>query len=505
MLLMNNSNSLLKNTIALYIRMLFSVCVNVYISRVILNILGVDDFGVYSVVGGVVILLGFINSSMAGSTSRFLSVAIGENDNKKLANTYNAAKHLHFGVALLILLLGETVGLWIVNGYLEIPEERELVANIVYQLSLITVLFTIVQVPFSAIVISVERMDVYAKIEIANVLLKLAVVLLLPYCAYDRLLLYPLLLLVVAIIIYLLYKYYCRNAYKELKYDKTIRMNIIRPMLVYSGWDMLGWGGVSLSTQGRQIFINKFFGVALNAANGLASTASGAIQAFTNNVIMAFRPRIMKCYASRDFIEMQRLTELALIGTVLLMSFIFVPMILCMDYLLRVWLVEVPEFTLVFCRLLLILQFLEAINTVVKIGIQASGDLRNFTIIGFAVHLLNLIITYLVYYFGSTAELTYIVAIVLCIINIGINYILLKRIIPQLEIKGFLVKTVLSVLVCVVSFLVSLFVYRVAVSSPLLSFVLVFFVNAIVVIILTSIIYLPLVKKLCLTYLSRRK
>lgn len=502
---MDKSNSLLKNTIALYIRMLFSVCVNVYISRVILDVLGVEDYGVYSVVGGVVILLGFINSSMAGATSRFLSVALGDGNLKRLSDTYNAAKHLHFGVAILILLLGETLGLWIVNSYLEIPEGRELAANIVYQLSLITVLFTIVQVPFSAIVISMERMDVYAKIEIANVLLKLAVVLLLPYCVCDRLLLYPLLLLVVAIIIYLLYKYYCRNAYQELKYDRTIRMNIIRPMLVYSGWDMLGWGGVSMSTQGRQIFINKFFGVTFNAANGLAATASGAIQAFTNNVIMAFRPRIMKYFAAQNYSEMQRLTELALIGTILLMTVIFVPMILCMDFLLGVWLVEVPLFTLEFCKLLLILQFLEAINTVVKIGIQASGKLRDFTIAGFGIHFFNLVLTYSLYLAGMNALTTYTVAIVLCVVNIAVNFYFSKRIIPTTNIVNLVVVCLKGVFVCLCGYFLSSMISTLMSDNGIINFIVVFVVNFTIVLGLSFVLYYTVAQQVLKSLLNNKR
>ena len=484
--------------------MLFSVCANVYISRVILDVLGVEDFGVYSVVGGVVILLGFINSSMAGSSSRFLSVAIGENNSQKLKDTYNSSKHLHFGVAVFILLLGESIGLWIVNGYLEIPEGRFLAANILYQLSLITTLITIVQVPFSAIVISMERMDVYAKIEIANVLMKLAVVLLLPFCTYDRLILYSLMLLAVTFIIYLLYKIYCNRAYQLLLYDKNIHFDIIRPMLIYSGWDMLGWGGVSMSTQGRQIFINKFFGVSLNAANGLAATASGAIQAFTNNVIMAFRPRIMKCYAAQNYSEMQRLTEYAMIGTILLMSIVFVPMILCMDYLLHIWLVEVPEYTLVFCRLLLILQFMEAINTVVKIGIQASGVLQYFTIAGFIVHLSNLLLTYVLFRIGLSASYTYYVAIFLCGIHILLNLYYLKRIIPSTNIFGIIIICAKGSIICISGVISCRFIADFVDNGSFVYLMVVFVANITVIILLSWLFYYSIFKSVVNNLLMKR-
>lgn len=491
---MKQENSLLRNTIALYFRMLFSVCVNIYISRIILDILGVEDFGIYTVVGGVVVFLGFINSSMAGSTSRFLSVAIGIIDNRKLKETYNAAKQLHLGVAILVLLIGETIGLWFVNGYLEMPEERVLAANVVYQLSLMTILFTIIQVPFSALIISMERMDVYAKIEISNVLMKLMVVLFLPYCMYDRLLLYSFLLFLIAFIVYFIYKFYCKRNFHHLKYENTIHLNIIRPMLSYSGWDMLGWGGVSLSTQGRQIFINKFFGVSLNAANGLAATASGAIQAFTNNVIMAFRPRIMKCYASHNYVEMQRLIELALIGTFILMSLIFVPMVLCMDYLLALWLVEIPPFTIEFCKLMLILQFLEAINTVVKIGIQASGLLKKFTISGFLIHMLNLIITFVLYKIGMSSISTYIIAIVLCFVNIGINIYILKNLIPCISCWSILINMIKGITICLGGLVCSSFVFTIVEANNLFSFLLILATNFFAISLLFMMFYYSLLR-----------
>ena len=213
--------------------MLFSVCVNLYVSRVVLNVLGVEDFGIYNIVGGIVTLLGFINSSMSGSTSRFLTIAIGEKDDIKLEETYNAAKHLHMLIALTILVLGETIGLWLVNGYLDIPESRMAVANWVYQLSLFTMVFSILQVPYSSLVISMERLDIYAGIEILHILLKLAVVIELGYYTKDRLLLYGILLLVVGILVYYIYKIYCSVAYKQLHFLWKWNWGIMRPMLIF--------------------------------------------------------------------------------------------------------------------------------------------------------------------------------------------------------------------------------------------------------------------------------
>lgn len=447
-------NSLFKNTISLYIRMVFSVCVNLYISRVVLDVLGVEDFGIYNIVGGIVVLLGFINSSMSGSTSRFLTIAIGEDSEEKLRDTYNAAKHLHFCIALIVLLFGETFGLWIVNSYLDIPEARMAAANWVYQLSLITTAITVVQVPFSSIIISMERMDAYAGIEIANILLKLSVVLLLKRYVGDKLVMYGVMLLAVAAVVYLIYKLFCKKHYGYLTFSRTLQWRIIKPMLTFSGWDLLGWGGYSACTQGRQIFINKFFGVVTNAANGMATTASSAITTFTNNIVMAFRPRIIKHYAAHDYPQMQKLEELALIVVILLMNFLLIPLIFCLEDILQVWLVDVPDKTVEFCRLMLFFTYFEAINTVVKIGIHASGKMKDFTIAGFLLNTLSLTLTYVLYWMGLSVYSTYYVAIAVCLVTISVNLFFLKKFITPLRISSMIVWILKGLAVCAAGFLV---------------------------------------------------
>ena len=475
-------NSLFKNTISLYTRMIFSVCVNLYISRVVLDILGVEDFGIYNIVGGIVVLLGFINSSMSGSTSRFLTIAIGEDKEEKLRDTYNAAKHLHFCIALVVLLFGETFGLWLVNSYLDIPESRMAAANWVYQLSLITTAITIIQVPFSSIIISMERMDAYAGIEIANILLKLSVVLILKQLDTDRLVMYGVLLLVVAFIVYVIYSIFCKRHYGYLKFSKQLQWNVIKPMLTFSGWDLLGWGGYSASSQGRQIFINKFFGVAVNAANGMATTASSAITAFTNNIVMAFRPRIIKHYAAQDYPGMQKLEELALIVVILLMNFLMVPLLFCMQDILQVWLVDVPDKTTEFCRLMLFFSYFEAINTVIKIGIHASGKMRDFTIAGFVLNSMSLILTFVFYKIGFSVYSTYYVAIVLCLITILANLFFLKKFVFQLKISNLMLWILKGVGVCALGMLAIIFADKwIVFSHQVFRFLFILVVNGIIV------------------------
>lgn len=493
------SNLLLKNTIALYTRMLFSVCVNLYISRVVLDVLGVDDFGIYNIVGGIVTLLSFINSSMSGSTSRFLTIAIGEHNEEKFSKTYNAAKHLHILIALTILILGETVGLWIVNGYLDIPIERITAANWVYQMSLFTMVVSILQVPYSSIVISIERLDIYAGIEILHILLKLAVVIALGYFGGDRLIMYGLLLLIVGIVVYLFYLLYCLKHFGQYKFTKSLNWDIIKPMMAFSGWDMLGWGGSSACTQGRQIFINKFFGVAMNAANGIANTASAALLSFTNNIVMAFRPRIIKHYAQEDYSGMQRLLELAIQVVILLMSFLLVPLFFCMEDILEIWLVNVPENSLMFCRLLLLWTYVEIINTVIKIGIHASGKMKDFTIASFILNTFSLVLTYMAYKILMSVFTTYYIAIIISCVNVSINIYFLKKYVSSLNVWKITLKILIANLACVAGFIIAYLWNEATSFGALQNFILLTLLNGILLVMFTIVLFYDRIKK----YLKR--
>lgn len=482
------SNSLFKNTIALYVRMLFSVCVNIYISRVVLEMLGVDDYGIYSVVGGIVILLSFINSSMSGSTSRFLSIAIGEGCALKIQEIYNSAKHLHGAIAILILILGETIGVWLINSYLEIPSDRIVVANWLFQLSVFTTIFSILHVPYTAMIISMELMDVYAKIEIVNILMKLGVVLLLMNYPYDRLLMYGFLLLIEGGFIFYIYKMFCKKNFGEYTFNWKLNRDIILSMSKFSGWDLLGWGGFTMSTQGRQIFINKFFGLAINAAGGMANTASTAITTFTNNVVMAFRPRIMKSYGIKEYDKMQYLVEIAMIAVILLMTIIIVPMYYKLDWILHLWLVDVPPYTLDFCRLLLFVNFVEAINNVIKIGIHASGRMRAFTMGGFIIHFGNILFTFFAFKWGYSVVTTYSIALFLAIINLGLNFYFFKRNIPQIDIYKLICKMISALFICTVGMVVAILSEKISLNDYI-DFFVIFIVNLILTILLSSVIY----------------
>ena len=336
---MNQEKSLLRNTISLYIRMLFSVCINLYVSRIALKALGVDDFGIYNVVGGVIVLLGFINSSMSIASSRFLTLAMGRKNEAELQRIYNAAFVLHLSIAFIVFMLAETIGLWIVNCYLNIKADRIVAANYLYQFSIGAAIISFVQVPFLAMIMSDERMSVYARIDITNNLLKLAAGIAIGYFLFDRLIYYGFFLFLASIVVLLLYWGYCKKHYGKYKLSLIWDWRTIKPMMFFSGWDLLGCGGVSIQLQGRQILINRFFEVAMNAANGIALTVGSTLSVFTNNIIMAFRPRIIKCYSQGDMDRMSIYYEYAMIISLLLMNIVLVPLLLNLDFILSIWLI----------------------------------------------------------------------------------------------------------------------------------------------------------------------
>lgn len=483
------NNSLFKNTIALYIRMLFSVCINLYVSRIALKALGVDDFGVYNVVGGIIVLLGFINSSMGIATSRFLTLAIGRKNEAELQRVYNAAFVLHLTIALIVFILAETIGLWIVNGYLNIAEDRIVAANYLYQFSVGAAIMSFIQVPFLAMIMSDERMSVYARIDITNNLLKLTAALAIGYILFDRLIAYGFLLFLASIAVFLMYWGYCKRHYGKYSLKLIWDWQTIKPMLYFSGWDLLGCGGVALQSQGRQIFINKFFTLALNAANGIALTVGSALSVFTNNVVLAFRPRILKNYSVSDFKMMSILTEKAMIIVLLLMSIIFVPLFICMDFVLGVWLVDVPEMTTALCRMTLLVAYVEVINTVVKIGIHASGRMKWFTIFSFSINCLMVLLTYFVFKNGMGVLSAYYIAIALTAINVAYNYILLHRYVPMLNILRILKQNIIGVIACSLGYYLCFLLDQVLNVGPWLRFFSITILNSIVVVIFSLFLF----------------
>ena len=413
-----------KNALMLYIRMFFTMVVGLYTSRVVLHTLGVEDYGTYGVVGGVVAMMGFLNAAMGGATSRFLTFELGRGDKKRLADTFSSALIVHVGIALVVLVLAETVGLWFMTHKLVIPEGRMTAAHWVYQLSIVSAMLGITQTPYNASIIAHEKMGVYAYVEILNVTLKLLIVYLLTIGNFDKLILYAILVFAVSVIIIMVYRIYCIRHFEETHFRWIWDKSILKPLLSFSGWNLYGNMGGLFQQQGTNFVINFFFGVVMNAAVSIGLTIANTVNQFASNVMLAFRPQIIKKYSVGDKQGMSDLTILAIKIIMFIYCLVAVPVFVEVHNLLEIWLVDVPDHSAVLCRLFLISIFFETIRYLLIIDIHASGNVKLVSFIAGTVFILIPFVTYFFFYLGLSVEAAFVILIVanviLCTANIGL-------------------------------------------------------------------------------------
>ena len=380
-----------RNTLYLYGRMLLTVWISLYTSRLVLERLGVDDYGVYSVVGGIVTILSFLNGTMSSATSRFISYELGRGDTGRLHRTFASSMKVHIALAAIVLLLAETAGLWYVNSRLVIDPARLSAANATYQLSIVAAMAAIIQVPYSAAIMSHERMDAYAAIAVVNVLLKLGAALgIALFATSDSLTGYAALMTVAAIAVAAVYAAYAWRHFPECRTVRASDRGILRDMLAFCGWDVYGNLCYTSRVQGTIVVLNRFGGTALNAAGSLTLTVGATVTAFASTVVSAFRPQIIKEYAAGAYGRTLSLLNNAARYSILLMGLLIVPAIVEMDTLLGIWLVNVPPYTAAFCRLCLIAACGELLNTVLAIGIHATGQVFRISLISGTIYLLEL-------------------------------------------------------------------------------------------------------------------
>ena len=433
----SSNRRIAKNTLALYVRMFLTMVVGLYTSRVVLATLGVEDYGVYGVVGGITSMLGFLNASMSGATSRFLTFELGRGDKKRLENTFSSAMIVHMGIAAVVLVLAETVGLWFLCHKLVIPPERMTAAHWVYQLSILSSMLAITQVPYNATIIAHENMNVYAYVEILNSVLKLLIVYLLTIGDFDKLILYAVLMLAVSVTVMMTYRIYCVRHYSEAHFHWVWDKTYLKPLLSFSGWNIYGNFGSIASSQGINFVINAFLGVAVNAAVGIATTVSGIVNMFASNAMMAFRPQITKLYAKGDVLEMQRLTRLAFKIISFLYLVVAIPVFLECEFILSVWLVKVPQYAVVLCQTILISIFFEILRYIVIINIHASGNVRFVSAASGTLLSLTPFALYVLFLAGYSVKYTYLFLAMTNLCLLVINLVILKHNIPAIKISAY--------------------------------------------------------------------
>lgn len=452
---MSANRTIAKNTIMLYIRMLLSMAVSLYTTRIVLQTLGVEDYGTYGVVGGVVMLFSFLNASMSGATSRFITYSLGKGDKDEVKEYFSTAVIIHFFIALTVIVLAETIGLWFLENKLVIPEGRMNAARVVYQFSILTMAVQITQVPYNASIISYEKMDIYAYVEILNVLLKLGIVYLLLLFDFDKLILYSALVFAVQLIVAMTYRIYCVRKFDTCHFQWIFKKEKFIPMLSFSGWDLYGNMCHSLNHRGISFLINMFFGVIYNAASSVASSVKGIVENLSSNIIQAFRPQIVKSYAAGNLSRMEILMGMGLKFSLLLLMFLAVPIVLEMDTILHIWLGSVPECASLFCRLLFMVSFFNLVNRILSIGISATGNIKKISIITGTIQLLGLPVVYVAFkYFHLPQQYAYIITIIMMMVVDCSNLLILKLQIPNIKIHYLVKEILISILIvcCAVPF-----------------------------------------------------
>ena len=359
----SNNKRIAKNTLLLYIRTLLIMLVTLYTSRVVLNTLGVTDYGVYNVVGGVVAMFGFINSSMASATQRFITFALGKGDKDNLQKVFSTALQIHVLIAALIVVLGETVGLWFMYTQMQIPADRMDAAFWVLQCSIVSAVVMIISVPYNADIIAHERMSAFAYISIIEAVLRLAIVYLLLAFSYDKLILYAFLTLAVQLLIRFCYSSYCNKHFPESKYRHVWDKFLFKEMTGFAGWGMFSSLSGILSGQGLNMLLNVFFGPVVNAARAVAVQVQNAILQFIGNFQMAINPQITKTYANGEMEDMHKLMFRSAKFTFYLLFVVSLPVLFETNFILTVWLKTVPENTVIFLRIMICVSLLYPLST----------------------------------------------------------------------------------------------------------------------------------------------
>lgn len=404
-----NNKRIAKNTLFLYIRMLFSMGVSLFTSRVILQTLGVENYGIYSVVGGIITMFAFINGGMVSATQRFLTFEIGKGNTVQLNKVFSTALQIHTLIAFTVVLFGETVGVWFLYKELVIPAERMTAAFWVYQCSIIACVVNIMSIPYNATIIAHEKMSAFAYISIFEVILKLLIVYMLYITPWDKLISYAVLILIVQLTIRSIYARYCNKHFAETHYHHKIDKPLFKEMIGFAGWSF--WGNLStvLYTQGLNMLLNIFFGPIVNAARGIAIQVQGAIQQFVNNFQMALNPQITKNYATGQLTQMHNLMFRSARFSFFLLYILTLPILLETDCILTLWLKTVPDNAAVFTRWIIGVSLIYTIANPCIVANQASGKVKVYQAVVGGILLTILPISYVVLKLGAPAYSVFIV------------------------------------------------------------------------------------------------
>ena len=456
---MTDNRRIAKNTAFLYVRMLLVMGATLYTSRVVLRVLGEVDYGLYNVVGGLVTMFTFLNGSLGAATSRYITFELGKKNSDGVNRVFNVALVIHVMLALLIIALAETVGLWFFYEKMTISDNRMDAAFWVYQISIVTCFFSLTQVPYNAIIIAHEDMRVYAWVGIAEAAFKLAVAFVIMASPFDALVYYALLLCAVQVIIMLFYRFYCNRHFKESRIRLYKDKALYKEMFSFGGADLIGYLSVLAQGQGLNLLLNMFFGPTVNAARGIAYQVQGAVTQFGNNFMTAVKPQIIKSYAEGDVEGMMRLVKDSSCFSFYLMWLICLPIFLETDYILRLWLGDYPDHSVSFLRLVLVLCLIQTLKTPRSTVFHATGHIKFVNMTVGTVLCLALPLAYLGLKMGFSPESVFVTANATMILSELVSVFVLKKYVSYSIHRYLLAVHGRCLLVACLSMLVPMLVY----------------------------------------------
>lgn len=442
-----NTKRIAKNTLMLYVRMMFGMIVSLYTSRVVLAALGVEDYGIYNVVGGFVAMFSLISNSLSASTGRFLTFELGKGNKQRLKQIFSTSLTIHFVLAIAVLILAETIGIWFLNEKMTIPIHRLYAANWVFQASVFAFMMGLFSVPYNASIVSHEKMSVFACLGILDVTLRLFIILFVAYSPwqFDKLIVYALLLLVVSLIFQLINMLYCSRNFEECKLQLAFHLDNWKEMSSFAGWNFIGSTAGLLKDQGVNVLLNLFMGPVVNAARGIAVSVNTAVGSFVGNFMAALNPQITKSYAAGEYSYMMSLVERGSRFSFYILIMLALPILFETEFVLTLWLKHFPPHTVNFVRLMLLLSLLDVLsNTLINLQ-NATGKIRNYQIAVGSALMLNFPLSYLCLKMGCLPESVYVVALFVSLLCLMLRLLFLRRMV-QLSVKQYLSNVCLNVL-----------------------------------------------------------
>lgn len=413
-----DNNKIAKNTIFLYFRMVLILAISFYTSRVVLNALGENDFGTYNVVGGLVVILSFLNSAMMGATQRYLNYELGTKNDQRLKNVFWTSLRIHFWIAGVVLLLAETVGLWFLNRYMNIDSNTIFAANVVYQCSVVSFLFTVITVPHDAAIIAHERMGVFAYISIVEAILKLASALLLLVVPSRLLIYYAVFMLITSVVPRIMIYQYSARHFVECRHSADIEYSrpLSRELLSFSGWSTFGTLGYILHTQGIAIIINLFFSTLVNAAQGISTQVNTLVRGFSDNFLQAMKPQVIQTYAAGELEQMHNLIIRGCRLAIFLTAFFAIPIFIECEPLLTLWLKNVPDYTVVFVRIVLLISLLDSFSPILATAQGATGKIKVYQVTLTTIGMIHLPLAALFFWLKYPPQSAFYVYLVITIV-----------------------------------------------------------------------------------------